>query len=921
MGWGGAGRGRTSWTRGGRDPTHPGSWTSMMEVIESVCSVEDNGSDTTEDITSREDSGSANKRIRLLVTSDVGASNKLIKDVSASDGMTNVFLYSNDVPAEIVMESVSENIIAMPLGTSVVKNGKAAIASANVSSPLRILKIPHPIPRKQKSVPVITVRQARGRPSHADSNVNKLFTSVLHTKPRQNACTSVSKSVSSDVQTKLETKSDSIGTMILSTSGVQTKSKQTSSSPQRTMLSTEMKVKSHLGNFQDEHLQLLTDSTDKPSQSGSNVHTSQTVMMRVNSVGELELDPMFLNTETLSESETDEMRLPVSTELTAQDHLTNSSLSNVTRSENVSAEEDDDDEDMESPTESQMEAGSSSVNQSWFTSREDKEMLRWRGHAWRQGMWSKEETELLQHNIEQYCAQKGLSDPGSVIFKMSKEERSGFYRVVARGLNRPLFSVYRRIIRIYDNHNHIGKYTSEEVNKLRELRTKHGKNWQAIAAHLGRSAASVKDRCRLLNENCNRGAWSADEEDRLSIAVYDMAQVLPGEQVTSGISWGEVSNRVRTRSEKQCRTKWLNYLNWKRASGVEWSKADDIQLICRLSVCGVGEESQVDWSALARIWPACRSPHWLRGKWWNLKRRLPQSSQDTNLKEMCQQLYNMQSLSLLQSTLVELPATFLNTLTNSPLMSTATSGNKSSMGVDQDCVSVGTIKLCIPAANFSTMISSVENEEQFGSRLSELMQSALLAQSVDVRVCQPTSVVSQPHCFTSPTLTTQVTTQLPHLSSTLANDAKPHSIVVETMQDSLSMDLPDVHRTSTSRTTLLDQDLVTMKEEDILSDGDISHSQTGLATSLDPSFPVVTSQVILNGLVRVKEEDILSDGDISHSQTGLATSLDPSSPVVTSQVILNDPILSVSGEPLGHEEGLQPDHDDSEITCRGLSQD
>lgn len=75
-------------------------------------------------------------------------------------------------------------------------------------------------------------------------------------------------------------------------------------------------------------------------------------------------------------------------------------------------------------------------------------MLRWRGHAWRQGMWSKEETDMLQQNIEKYCSDRGLSDPASVIFKMSKEERSGFYRVIAQGLNRPLFSVYRRVIRL-----------------------------------------------------------------------------------------------------------------------------------------------------------------------------------------------------------------------------------------------------------------------------------------------------------------------------------------------------------------------------------------------------------------------------------------------------------------------------------------
>lgn len=90
---------------------------------------------------------------------------------------------------------------------------------------------------------------------------------------------------------------------------------------------------------------------------------------------------------------------------------------------------------------------------------------------------------------------------------------------------------------MYDNHNHIGKYSSEEVIKLRELRMKHGNNWQVIAQYLGRSAASVKDRCRLLHENCNRGPWSVDEEDRLATAVYDMAQVLPGEQVIVQLPW------------------------------------------------------------------------------------------------------------------------------------------------------------------------------------------------------------------------------------------------------------------------------------------------------------------------------------------------------------------------------------------------
>ena len=51
---------------------------------------------------------------------------------------------------------------------------------------------------------------------------------------------------------------------------------------------------------------------------------------------------------------------------------------------------------------------------------------------------------------------------------MSKDDRKDFYRTISQGLQRPLFSVYRRVIRMYDQRNHIGKYTPEEVSHLKE---------------------------------------------------------------------------------------------------------------------------------------------------------------------------------------------------------------------------------------------------------------------------------------------------------------------------------------------------------------------------------------------------------------------------------------------------------------------
>jgi len=63
---------------------------------------------------------------------------------------------------------------------------------------------------------------------------------------------------------------------------------------------------------------------------------------------------------------------------------------------------------------------------------------------------------------------RGIDNPSEVIFQMSKDERKDFYRTVAKGLQRPLFSVYRRVIRMYDERNYVGKYRPDELKRLRE---------------------------------------------------------------------------------------------------------------------------------------------------------------------------------------------------------------------------------------------------------------------------------------------------------------------------------------------------------------------------------------------------------------------------------------------------------------------
>ncbi|CAJ0944244.1 unnamed protein product [Ranitomeya imitator] len=110
----------------------------------------------------------------------------------------------------------------------------------------------------------------------------------------------------------------------------------------------------------------------------------------------------------------------------------------------------------------------SAVSRAWFTSKEDKDSLTNKGHRWKQGMWSKEEISLLMSNIERYLKAHGIKDATEIIFEMSKDERKDFYRTIAWGLNRPLFAVYRRVLRMYDDRNHVGKYTHAEIERLRD---------------------------------------------------------------------------------------------------------------------------------------------------------------------------------------------------------------------------------------------------------------------------------------------------------------------------------------------------------------------------------------------------------------------------------------------------------------------
>ena len=102
------------------------------------------------------------------------------------------------------------------------------------------------------------------------------------------------------------------------------------------------------------------------------------------------------------------------------------------------------------------------INQCLFSPNDEKDDL------------SKQENDIFKRNIEEYLKTNNIASV-EVILDRPKEERSAFYRaigiekvniklsqncsviVVARGITKSLYSVYKKVLQVYDKKNSLGK--------------------------------------------------------------------------------------------------------------------------------------------------------------------------------------------------------------------------------------------------------------------------------------------------------------------------------------------------------------------------------------------------------------------------------------------------------------------------------
>ncbi|XP_046845017.1 cyclin-D-binding Myb-like transcription factor 1 [Xenia sp. Carnegie-2017] len=303
------------------------------------------------------------------------------------------------------------------------------------------------------------------------------------------------------------------------------------------------------------------------------------------------------------------------------------------------------------------EGGSRDLLLKWRFTEKDLVALHEEGIKVKHGRWSRREKNRLTKNLKKYLKKHNLENVAHLIFAENgkregnaKEQtiHTNFYRNLAKGIDRPLFHVYKKVRRMF-NENKQGRWSDSETEELLRLHQIYGNKWSKIGTTLGRNAMSVIFRF-IATERIAVGHWSKEEIDRLHGAVRAVTGTKFSTQIFGEIDWNEVSTYVMSRDAIQCRRKWIGeacFQTLDDKENIKWNNEDDVRLIERLYSSGEIDENFIDWTEMTKQLPKAPCTSWLRSHWSVLKKIVP-NFMDCDFDEIVDYLYHHHRPSLIK---------------------------------------------------------------------------------------------------------------------------------------------------------------------------------------------------------------------------------------------------------------------------------
>ncbi|XP_078437817.1 uncharacterized protein LOC144708394 isoform X2 [Wolffia australiana] len=218
--------------------------------------------------------------------------------------------------------------------------------------------------------------------------------------------------------------------------------------------------------------------------------------------------------------------------------------------------------------------------------------------------YSQEEDELIREAVFHYIKM--------VLNCKAHPEVRGCWGEIGADLPwRTVVSIYRRA-QILLRRSETRKWEAEELDVIRRYYREHGAKWKEMAEILGKHRLHVKDawRRRVKMPNPNKGKWSQEEYQSLFNLVNADLQIKAFEErktkhglLRENIAWSAISEKMSTRLEMSCCTKWYKQLTSPMVVKGIWADTDDYLLIdglLKLDACCMED---VDWDSLVEDRP------------------------------------------------------------------------------------------------------------------------------------------------------------------------------------------------------------------------------------------------------------------------------------------------------------------------------